>query len=148
MSALNNDAPGGPAGPARGVHTTRWFWTRHAKILAAIGLAAIATSAGGFAMTLTAATPVPKAAGAATSPSPAAQVAVPAPGPSARGAYQMRCWQYGRLVMDEPLGQLPPEGDGHVVRLQGASGPYAMFPMGAATCLVKPVADRSPNPRP
>lgn len=150
MSALND-----PGGSPRGLRTTRWFWfhplsARSLRVALPIALLAVATSAGGVAVALSqsrlsqaelaASTPVPRATAGVHPASPA----VPAVASGPRGGFQMRCWQYGRLVLDEPLGQLPAEAPGQTIRLQGMSAQYALVHAGSTTCLVKPVTERGP----
>jgi hypothetical protein len=78
-----------------------------------------------------------------------AQTSAPRPGstPAASSsvrllhAYQLRCWQYGRLVLEEGLAHPPAEGTPHSIRLQGSPGAstvYSLFDTGSSTCLVKP----------
>ena len=60
-------------------------------------------------------------------------------------AYQLRCWQYGRLVLEEWLSQPPAEGTPQSIRLQGSQGSvsvYTLIDTGSSTCLVKPVGER------
>lgn len=69
--------------------------------------------------------------------------------PAAATRYSMRCWQYGRLLFDEALAQLPPETDAVTIRLQGADraqSTYHLVDTRTAVCLVKPSTDRSAWP--
>lgn len=62
-----------------------------------------------------------------------------------RGGYRLRCWQYGRLLFDEPLAQIPAEAPGMTFRLQGdetQASAYSLIDTRAATCLVKPVGGK------
>ncbi len=68
---------------------------------------------------------------------------VPAAAP---GRYVMRCWQYGRLLFEEALSQLPNEAGSLTIRLQGADralSTYQLIDTRTAFCLVKPVLDKS-----
>lgn len=63
--------------------------------------------------------------------------------------YSMRCWQYGRLLFDETLAQLPPETEATTIKLQGADRAHATYHLldtRTAVCLVKPAADRGAWP--
>ena len=74
---------------------------------------------------------------------PAAQ---PEPPPT---RYSMRCWQYGRLLFDETLAQLPAEKDAVTLKLQGADrahSTYHLVDTRTAVCLVKPATDRGAWP--
>ena len=75
-----------------------------------------------------------------SSPSP-----TPVPGTGSRAPYRLRCWQFGRLVVDEPLAALPADTPGTTIHLQGGDGScstYTLIDTRTSTCLVKPVAAR------
>lgn len=77
----------------------------------------------------------PRAAPAGGFPT-AAGVGLPAPQPAA--PYLLRCWQYGTLIVEEPVKDVP-VGNG-VVRLQGSQGGGAgvwLVPVGNALCQVR-----------
>jgi hypothetical protein len=96
--------------------------------LALTGVAAFSALAISVAM---AQTPVPSSGA----------VLRPTPGVPARGTVQIRCWQYGRLVLEESLAQPLAEGGSQSIRLQGADGSAAavtLLSTGSTTCLVKP----------
>jgi hypothetical protein len=101
-------------------------------LLALVIIVGLAVLAIGVAM---AQTPVPKS-GATPVPTPSTQT---------RGAYHMRCWQYGRLVLEEQLAQAPADGTPQTLRLQGAQGAgsaYTLLNTGTTTCLIKPSSER------
>jgi hypothetical protein len=62
-------------------------------------------------------------------------------------AFQLRCWQHGRLLLEEVLTELPTESLSQSIRLRGlpsANGrgsPYLIFSLGASTCLAKPAVE-------
>ncbi|MEO7404401.1 MAG: hypothetical protein ABIU95_12095 [Burkholderiales bacterium] len=104
------------------------------KLLMFASLIVLGCVAIGFAMAQTR-TPLP---GVGATPTPT-------PSSTPRGAYQIRCWQYGRLVLEEQLAQLPPDIAGQTLKLQGAQGPasaYSLLNTGTTTCLVKPSNER------
>jgi len=112
--------------------------TGHRRALAAKSLLGLTVAVGLTALALgvvMAQTPLPKPG------------ATPAPSSSVRllHAYQLRCWQYGRLVLEEGLAQPPAESTPRTVRLQGSQGTasvYTLLDAGSATCLVKPANER------
>lgn len=66
--------------------------------------------------------------------------------PPTATAYQVRCWQYGRLLFDERDLQLPPETTGGV-KLRGTDRnkqPVVVTDTGSATCLVRAVPAGKP----
>lgn len=118
----------------------RTLWRRAllaAALATATGLAVLGV---GFAeasaqRAVTGATPVP-------SPE-----TTPPAGPGVRllGTYHLRCWQDGRLLLDEPLTQAPPDGAAQSLRLQGSAAAgtaVTLLSSGTATCLVRPAPNR------
>jgi uncharacterized SAM-binding protein YcdF (DUF218 family) len=82
-------------------------------------------------------------------PRPSATAAAQMPGPGAQTrlwtGHQLRCWQHGRLLLDETLAQLPPDGFAPSIRLpgpEGRGGAVTLFSAGTTTCMVKPASDR------
>lgn len=74
-------------------------------------------------------------------------VAVPvaAAASPAVGRFTVRCWQYGKLLFEETLSQLPTENDAVTIRMQGAdraNSPYQLLDTRTAMCLVKPSPDK------
>lgn len=66
----------------------------------------------------------------------------PEPGPAvpgaARAGFELRCWQYGRLILEEHSLQLPPESASDVLRMTDAAGrPVRVLHTANATCLLK-----------
>lgn len=49
----------------------------------------------------------------------------------------LRCWQYGRLIFEEPLAEVPPSlgGTGH--RFEGRAGSMQLLDMHNSSCLIK-----------
>ena len=65
------------------------------------------------------------------------------------GRFTVRCWQYGKLLFEETLSQLPTENDAVTIRMQGAdraSSPYQLLDTRTAMCLVKPTLDKGGAP--
>lgn len=67
---------------------------------------------------------------------------VPAPAvtePAKATSYQLRCWQYGRLIFEERNLGAPPSGSRVALSMASASGDSAVqvFDMGNTTCLVQ-----------
>jgi hypothetical protein len=122
--------------PVKTIGYRRALLARCAVALAAA--AGLATLALGVVM---AQTPVPKPG---TRLAPSATTTAPAPN---LVAYQLRCWQHGRLLLEEALTELPTEPLSQSIRLRGlpsANGrgsPYLIFSLGAATCLAKPAVE-------
>jgi len=70
-------------------------------------------------------------------PSPKAS----APAPKPAGAYQVRCWQYGKLLFEENRVALP-AGDGYAVKIAGTDAqgyPLYVAETQNATCLIRRV---------
>lgn len=82
----------------------------------------------------------------AQTPLPKPQAATaPQPSPRALLSYQVRCWQHGRLLLEESLAQPPSEGLAQSIRLYGgpgSGGTYILFNSGTTTCFVKPASER------
>lgn len=49
----------------------------------------------------------------------------------------LRCWQYGRLIFEEPVSEVPPSlgGTGH--RFEGRAGSLQLVDMHNSSCLIK-----------
>jgi hypothetical protein len=57
---------------------------------------------------------------------------------TARAGFELRCWQYGRLILEEHSLQLPPESASDVLRMTDAAGrPVRVLHTANATCLLK-----------
>lgn len=55
-----------------------------------------------------------------------------------RAGFELRCWQYGRLILEEHSLQLPPESASDVLRMTDAAGrPVRVLHTANATCLLK-----------
>jgi hypothetical protein len=112
--------------------------TGYRRALLAKSLLVSAAIAGATALAIGAVmaqTPVPKP-NAATAPQPS---------PRALLGYQVRCWQHGRLLLEESLAQPPSDGLAQSIRLYGgpgSGGTYILFNSGTATCFVKPAGER------
>ena len=64
--------------------------------------------------------------------------------------YQMRCWQHGRLMLEQNLRELP-AGDRHPVRESGSDRhglPVYVAEAGNATCRIRSVVNPGALPRP
>ena len=124
--------------PVKTIGYRRALITRCAAVLAAA--AGLTTVALGVVM---AQTPVPKPG---TRLAPSASAAAPAPN---LRSYQLRCWQQGRLLMEEALAELPTESIPQSIRLRGLQAengrvaPYLIFSLGTSTCLAKPAVESS-----
>lgn len=60
-----------------------------------------------------------------------------------RGGFELRCWQYGRLILEEHMLRLPPESASDVLRMTDkADRPVRILHTANATCLLK----ARPNP--
>lgn len=73
-------------------------------------------------------------------PRPAAPVAQPAKA----AAYQMRCWQYGRLLFEENLAALPTDGSQYSLKVSGTDRkghPVYVAETKNATCLIRQASD-------
>ena len=117
------------------VKTIGYRRARLARCLVGLAAAAgLATLALGVVM---AQTPVPKP-GSRLAPSVTAPLPV---------AYHLRCWQHGRLMLEEALTELPSEPMSHSIRLRGLpasngrGSPHLIFSLGTATCLAKPAVE-------
>lgn len=77
------------------------------------------------------------AAAAASAPS---SQAAPAPVPRAAEGYQIRCWQFGRLLFEENNVGLPPDPSQFGVKLSGTDRqgrPVHLAETRNATCLIR-----------
>jgi hypothetical protein len=77
---------------------------------------------------------------------PAAAAAAAAPNQKASGTYQLRCWQYGRLLFDEgpvTLGAEARQG-AKLVAIDRHGAPLIITDAGGTTCLARPSA-AAPN---
>lgn len=113
------------------------------KIAIALGLSALAVVA--VAGVSSDATTAPAAA-SEKKPAPADKTEVvpinedvrkpPARKVAAKGP-SLRCWQYGRLILDEPVSEVPPSivGSGH--KFEGAGGNLQLLDMHSSSCLIK-----------
>lgn len=55
-------------------------------------------------------------------------------------AYQMRCWQQGKLLFEERLDTLPPEGSRYALKVSGSDRygkPVYVAETANATCLIR-----------
>jgi hypothetical protein len=82
-------------------------------------------------------------------PAPAAATVQKPPGPSAgtsAGTFQLRCWQYGRLLFDEGPVTLGPEArqGARLVAIDRNGAPLIVTGAGSTTCLARPHA-AAPN---
>ena len=73
---------------------------------------------------------------------PAPQVRQPAPSAKAQGTYQLRCWQYGRLLFDEGPVTLGPEARqaARLVATDRNGAAVIVTDAGGATCMARPSA--------
>ncbi len=106
---------------------------RHDALLANLGLVLTGVAAfSALALSVAVAqTPVPSSGA----------VLLQAPSGPARNMVQLRCWQEGRLVLEESLAQPLAEAGAQSIRLQGAQGSISavtLLSVGTATCLAKP----------
>ena len=69
------------------------------------------------------------------------------PAAAAPATYQLRCWQYGRLLFDEGPVTLPPEARqaATLVAIDRHGAPLIVTDRGGATCLARPFAAQAPN---
>jgi hypothetical protein len=95
---------------------------------------------------------VPTAGTAGVTPGESDDVTVvPAPDKEVpRPSYQVRCWQFGRLLFEENNVSLNLDGGPYTPKLQGTDGkggPVYVAETKNATCLIKPVASERSWPR-
>ena len=80
--------------------------------------------------------------GAAAGVAPADGDRNPSAGPSPKppGTYQLRCWQYGRLLFDEGPVTLGPDArqGGRLVAIDRHGGSLILTAAGETTCLARP----------
>ena len=72
------------------------------------------------------------------------------PAPEGPYNYQMRCWQHGRLLLEQDLRELPAD-ERHPIRESGSDRhgqPVYVTEVGNATCLIRGVVDPGASPRP
>jgi hypothetical protein len=65
-------------------------------------------------------------------------------------SYQMRCWQYGRLLFEEPLYALPAEGTRYTLKVSGTDRygkPVYVAETSNATCLIRSSYEARTLPR-
>ena len=71
----------------------------------------------------------------------AATPSTPAASAAARGPYRMRCWQYGRLLLDEYLAALPSDGasryGGRITATDPRGRPLRVTELQSVACLVR-----------
>lgn len=82
------------------------------------------------------------AAGGAIPPVALATAAPIEPAASAP-LYQMRCWQYGRLISDESPVILPPGTAPRVLALDRAGRPIYVIDTATSTCQLRPLEERT-----
>jgi hypothetical protein len=64
--------------------------------------------------------------------------AEPAVAGTPRAGFELRCWQYGRLILEEHSLQLPSESASDVLRMTDTAGrPVRVLHTANATCLLK-----------
>jgi hypothetical protein len=65
----------------------------------------------------------------------------------AKGRYNLRCWQYGRLLFDETISALPAEGSsryaGRLSAVDRAGRPLQVTELDGSTCLVRAAEERN-----
>lgn len=94
---------------------------------------------------------VPLAAGAAAIvESPEGPQVSASPVATTAPVYQLRCWQYGRLLFEEYLTELPPDWAERAVKIRGkdrSSAAVYVADTPNATCLLRAAdpRDRTPN---
>lgn len=64
------------------------------------------------------------------------------PGPSGKRVAtnrgpSLRCWQYGRLIFEEPVSEVPASLGGAGHRFEGRAGSVQLVDMHNASCLIK-----------
>ncbi|HSW19444.1 MAG TPA: hypothetical protein VLJ86_19650 [Ramlibacter sp.] len=76
-----------------------------------------------------------------------AAAAAAAPKQKLSGTYQLRCWQYGRLLFDEGPVTLSAEArqSARLVAIDRRGAPLIVTDAGGTTCLARPSA-AAPNP--
>lgn len=71
------------------------------------------------------------------------------PAARAKSGYELRCWQYGRLILEEHFLQPPPESGSDALRMNDEAGkPVRVLETSNATCLLKAVSAPSKAIRP
>lgn len=66
--------------------------------------------------------------------------------PAAPPSYQLRCWQYGRLILEEVTRDIPSESALDVMRLHDRNGGQVLLmETNNATCLVKTAPPAPPK---
>lgn len=81
-------------------------------------------------------------------PAPGATASAPAAGAArSAGRYQLRCWQYGRLLFDEGPVSLPADArvNARLVATDRNGASLIVTDAGTTTCLARPAAP-TPNP--
>jgi len=73
-----------------------------------------------------------------TDPQPSAAYTPPAKRPSSisKGP-SLRCWQYGRLIFEEPVSEVPATLGGAGHKFEGRSGNLQLVDMHNSSCLIK-----------
>ena len=64
-------------------------------------------------------------------PRPLPRTKVSAKGPS------VRCWQYGRLIFEEPVSEIPPTSGSQGQRFESQGGSFQLLDMHNASCVIK-----------
>jgi hypothetical protein len=95
---------------------------------------------------LTLSAPLCALAGVTTTAEPKepARPAAPAAQTAKAAAYQMRCWQYGKLLFEESLASLPAGGGQYSLKVSGTDRkgqPVYVAETKNATCLIRHASD-------
>ena len=114
----------------------------HGHVLAAIGAVALVAGTG---LVFGATAGIASRTVDHIAPTDPVPVATPSQKPP--GTYQLRCWQYGRLLFDEGPVTLGPEArqGAKLVAIDRNGAPLIVSGSGATTCLARPHA-AAPNP--
>jgi hypothetical protein len=77
-------------------------------------------------------------AGAKSPRAEAPETEAAAKAPGAKGGYQLRCWQFGRLIFEENNLSVPGEASAYALRMTDRSrSPVLLAETENATCLIK-----------
>ncbi len=121
--------------PSDEIPRSGWRWIGAALVALAVpaALAGIAASA---------------APGTIADADAAAAAAAPRPAP-AGGGYQIRCWQYGRLLFEENRVTLPADAARYGIKMAGTdrrNKPIYVADTRNATCLIRSAVESPPWP--